>query len=93
MASIDQTGRGDSGRLARRRRVAQTLQGAISVPPTGAYLTDGETLFCVVHALTEEVRGELFLELEDCSTLEVVLCPASAIQRLGLRPVKPALTV
>ncbi len=60
-------------------------------PRAGAYLTDGGTLFRVEHTLADNVNGELFLELEDCSTLEVVLCPARAIGALGLRAVMPAL--
>jgi hypothetical protein len=60
-------------------------------PSTGAYLTDGTSLFRVADALSN--RGELFLEIEDCGTLELILCPTRTLARLGLRPVVPALSV
>ncbi len=60
-------------------------------PPPGAYLTDGTALFHVAHAISDTASGEMYLELEDCSTLEVVLCPARAVARCGLRSVTPAL--
>jgi hypothetical protein len=58
-------------------------------PSTGAYITDGTGLFRVADAIS--TRGELFLELEDCRTLELILCPARTVARLGLRTVTPAL--
>jgi hypothetical protein len=60
-------------------------------PSPGTYLTDGGALFRVAHAITDNVKGELFLELEDCGTLEVVLCPARAVAASGLRSVTPAI--
>jgi hypothetical protein len=64
-------------------------------PPsiTGTYLTDGHSLFRVQHAITEADGlhlEEALLELEDCRTLELILCSAGALERLGLRPVSPA---
>ena len=62
---------------------------------TGTYLTDGRSLFRVQHAITEADGlhlDEPLLELEDCATLELILCSAGALERLGLRPVTPALT-
>ncbi len=59
----------------------------------GTYLTDGRSLFRVQHAITEADGLELeeaLLELEDCSTLELILCSAGALERLGLRPVSPS---
>ncbi len=38
----------------------------------------------------ERGPGELFLELENCTTLGLVLCPARTIAKLGLRMVIPA---
>ncbi len=60
---------------------------------TGTYLTDGRSLFLVQHTITESEGLHLqepLLELEDCKTLELILCSAGALARLGLRPVKPA---
>jgi hypothetical protein len=60
---------------------------------TGTYLTDGRSLFRVQHTITETEGLHLqepLLELEDCKTMELILCSASALARLGLRPVKPA---
>lgn len=63
---------------------------ATLMPPAGAYLTDGATLFHVEHALCDDARGELLLELEDCGTLETFLFPAGALAARGLRTVTPA---
>jgi len=60
---------------------------------TGTYLTDGRSLFRVQHAITEADGVHLdepLLELEDCATLELILCSADALERLGLRAVCPA---
>lgn len=53
------------------------------------YLTDGETLFHVERTLVEDPKGELLVELEDCQTLELIVCSARSIAELGLRPVQP----
>jgi hypothetical protein len=55
----------------------------------GRYLTDGETLFHVERTLVENPRGELLLELEDCVTLELIVCSSGSVAELGLRPVWP----
>ncbi len=60
-------------------------------PSPGSYITDGAALFHVAHTISDPAGGELYLELEDCSTLEVTLCPARAVAGSGLRPVTPAL--
>lgn len=57
-------------------------------PSSGAYLTDEIGLFRVVDAFSN--AGELFMELENCATLGLVLCPARAVTQLGLRIVIPA---
>jgi hypothetical protein len=62
-------------------------------PAPGEYLTDGRTLFRVEHALADPISCELFLELENCQNLEMVLHPARALMALGLRPVTPAAEV
>lgn len=59
---------------------------------TGRYLTDGRSLFRVQHTITEADGlhlDEPLLELEDCGTLELILCSTGALERLGLRPVDP----
>jgi hypothetical protein len=79
-------------------RTEQDVRPETSATPeqpsvTGTYLTDGRSLFLVQHAITEADGLDLeepLLELEDCATLELILCSAGALERLGLRPVDPA---
>jgi hypothetical protein len=56
----------------------------------GSYVTDGASLFRVVNAIRDTRRGELLLEIEDCRTLELTLCPADAVVSLALETVVPA---
>jgi hypothetical protein len=58
-------------------------------PSEGGYLTDGETLFRIERTLVEDARGDLLVELEDCATLELIVCSAHSVAELGLRPVQP----
>lgn len=58
-------------------------------PPRGSYLTDGETLFRVERTVLDGPRGELFVELEDCATLELIFCSARSVAGLDLRSVEP----
>lgn len=74
----------------RREWLAGPLDDAVWAPSPGAYLTDGATLFRVEHALADSDTGELFLELEDCVTMKMLLCPARAVTASGLRSVTPA---
>jgi hypothetical protein len=60
-----------------------------SIPFDGEYLTDGETLFHIERTLVEDARGEVLVELEDCATLELIVCSSRAVTELGLRPVRP----
>jgi hypothetical protein len=60
-----------------------------SIPFDGGYLTDGETLFHIERTLVEDARGDLLVELEDCGTLELIVCSSRAVAELGLRPVRP----
>lgn len=77
-----------SGRRARGAPcVGAGLDHAVPSPPAGAYVTDGAALFRVEHPLVGD--GELLIELQDCYTLELVLCPASSLDILGLRTVTP----
>ncbi len=75
---------------AAERRSATTggFQETVWAPSTGTYLTDGAGLYRVADALSS--GGELLLELEDCGTLEFILCPARTVAGLGLRTVAPA---
>jgi hypothetical protein len=59
------------------------------IPFAGGYLTDGETLFRIERTLVEDARGDLLVELEDCETLELIVCSARSVGELGLRPVQP----
>lgn len=53
------------------------------------YLTDGRALFHVERTLLDNPHGELLIELEDCATLELIVCSAKSVAELGMRPVKP----
>jgi hypothetical protein len=61
----------------------------VGMPFAGGYLTDGETLFRIERTLVGDSRGELLVELEDCATLELIVCSARSVGDLGLRPVRP----
>ena len=61
----------------------------VGVPFDGGYLTDGETLFRIERTIVESAGGDLLVELEDCATLELIVCPARSVADLGLRPVQP----
>jgi hypothetical protein len=56
------------------------------VPRVGSYLTDGAILYRVER--THRLAGEVFVGLEDCRTLDIVIWPARAIAQRGLRPVR-----
>lgn len=70
-------------------RQASDADGAPAVPFDGGYLTDGETLFRIERTLVEDALGDLLVELEDCATLELIVCSARSVAELGLRPVRP----
>jgi hypothetical protein len=57
--------------------------------PEGSYVTDGSSLFRVAHSIRDS-RGALLVELEDCRTLELILCPVGAMLDLRLAAVAPA---
>lgn len=59
------------------------------IPFDGGYLTDGKTLFHIERTLVEDARGDLLVELEDCATLELIVCSARSVAELGVRPVQP----
>jgi hypothetical protein len=87
MGLRDQTS--NIGKAAQRRSAATGFQETVWAPSTGTYLTDGTALYRVADALSG--RHELLLELEDCGTLELILCPARTVAGLGLSTVTPAL--
>jgi hypothetical protein len=68
-----------------------TQATAVQEPPLpeGAYVTDGASLFRVAHSIRDPRGGEVILELEDCRTLEVILCSASVVAELRLHMVRP----
>ncbi len=70
-------------------------QTSSASPPSAAldrgYLTDGERLFHVERTLIDNPMGQLLVELEDCTTLELIVCSARSVAELGLRPVQPLL--
>jgi hypothetical protein len=53
------------------------------------YLTDGATLYHVERTIVDDAREEPLVELEDCGTLELIVCSAQALAELGMRPVQP----
>ncbi len=78
----------------RRAKTAATAksekaQAVAGMPFEGGYLTDGETLFRIERTLVEDWRGDLLVELEDCGTLDLIVCSARLVGELGLRPVQP----
>ncbi len=78
--------------MLRRRPARDRLAGASPHDPrsVGEYLTDGAGLFRVVHAI-EDARGKTtLLELEDCRTLQLVLCEAETLSRSQMQAVTPA---
>jgi hypothetical protein len=68
---------------------APDAEDAVGGPADRGYLTDGETLFHIERTLVNNPKGELLVELEDCGTLELIVCSARSVAELGLRPVKP----
>ena len=67
-------------------RIAQTADFGLSA---GEYVTDGSTLFRVEHAHVQAGSGELFVELENCRTLELSVWSADALVARPLRCVTP----
>jgi hypothetical protein len=59
-------------------------------PRIGEYVTDGVALFRIEDVLASSIDGELFLQLEDCQTLELVLWPAESQTALHVRTVRPS---
>jgi hypothetical protein len=62
---------------------------SMPAPFDRGYLTDGETLFHIERTVLDGPKGELLVELEDCATLELIVCSTRSVADLGLRPVKP----
>lgn len=82
---------GNASSTASSPPAAAVIHDTVWAPSPGSYLTDGATLFCVTYAISDSANGELYLELEDCGTLEIVLCPVRALTERGLRAVTPAI--
>lgn len=79
--------------MARVRQRTPGIGAAEQTPPHPLgcrYLTDGRALFHVERTLLDDPRGELLVELEDCATLELIVCSARSVSELGMRPVVPA---
>ena len=66
--------------------LAQTLGCGLSV---GEYITDGSSLFRVEHAHLDRGSGTLFVELENCVTLELSVWSADALAARPVRCVTP----
>ena len=80
---------GNAGSAASSSPAVAAIDDTVCAPSPGSYLTDGARLFLVTYAISDSAKGELYLELEDCGTLEIVLCPVRALAELGLRAVSP----
>ncbi len=63
--------------------------GPAPTPFDRGYLTDGMRLFHIERTLVEDSHGELLVELEDCATLDLIVCSARSVAELGMRPVQP----
>jgi hypothetical protein len=61
----------------------------LQVLPEGSYLTDGKSLFRVERTVVDGPQGDIYVELEDCATLELIFCSAQSIAELDLRAVEP----
>jgi hypothetical protein len=68
---------------------AQGAEDAQTIALDRGYLTDGTALFHVERTLVDDPHGELLIELEDCMTLELIVCSARSVAELGMRPVQP----
>ncbi|HEY5194925.1 MAG TPA: hypothetical protein VIJ39_13800 [Solirubrobacteraceae bacterium] len=66
-----------------------TVGELADAPVDRGYLTDGEALFHIERTILDDPKGQLLVELEDCATLELIVCSARSVTELGLRPVKP----
>ena|SRR5271170_1496685 len=61
----------------------------VPLPSVGDYVTDGSSLFWVFRILRNERYGKILVELEDCRTLDLILCPADALRRARVAAVLP----
>lgn len=77
-------------RVHQRTQGADTGEQTSTHPLSSGYLTDGRALFHVERTLLDDPHGELLVELEDCATLELIVCSARSVAELGMRPVVPA---
>jgi hypothetical protein len=68
---------------------AQGAEEAQMMALDRGYLTDGTALFHVERTLVDNPRGELLIELEDCMTLDLIVCSVRSVAELGMRPVQP----
>lgn len=60
------------------------------LPEAGDYVTDGSSLFWVFRVLRNERYGKILVELEDCTTLDLILCSADALRRARVAAVLPS---
>jgi hypothetical protein len=67
----------------------EAQQQILPNPLDSGYLTDGRALFHVERTLLDNPPGELLIELEDCGTLELIVCSVQSVAELGMRAVKP----
>jgi hypothetical protein len=76
-------------RVHQRTRGSYAEEDLLLGPLQSGYLTDGRALFHVERTLVDDPKEELLVELEDCATLELIVCAASSVAELGMRSVTP----
>lgn len=70
------------------REVEQEVAPRIGVT-AGRYLTDGMSLFRVVHDRSGLIAEGCIGEIENCLTLDLILCTPGTLAGMKLRPVTP----
>jgi hypothetical protein len=83
-------GQGRTSRADQPQSRGTSVEQRIQRLPEGAYVTDGASLYRVAHIIAPADGDSMLLELEDCRTLEVILCSAAAMAGRHLDPVTPA---
>lgn len=56
----------------------------------GLYLTDGSALFHVQQVISDLCGDATLVELENCGTLELIVCPRGTLDDGKLRRISPA---
>jgi hypothetical protein len=68
---------------------AEKTRDRVAMPLAGSYLTDGTSLFRV-ECILARTEDDALVELEDCTSLELIVCSARRIATLDMRLVHTA---